>query len=140
MSTTERNASLDHLMKRITTWEENGTLDNLDRLLHFVNAALDSMTPEIIDGLVNTIVQVVEVGDQVLQSKVFKLAPTMIEETEQTLSSPPQHTKHEFRHMYQQLKDPEVQDGLELIIGLLRTIGREVHRYNGTHSVNDGKS
>lgn len=122
----ERSVQLEQAIDRISKWQEDGTLDNLEKILHFVNAALDSMTPEIVDGLVGTVVQVMEVGDQLLQSRLFKMAPDILSTSDAILANPPK-TQHGLWQLMKTVRDPEVQDGMQLMLGVLREVGRGIN-------------
>jgi uncharacterized protein YjgD (DUF1641 family) len=122
---TERSEQLELALERITKWQNDGTLDNIDKLLHFLNAALDSMTPEIVDGLVGTLVELMELGDQFMQSKLFKLAPDILTTTENMLAEPPQ-SKPGLRHLMKSIREPEVQTGMQFMIGFMREVGKGI--------------
>ncbi|QQE81002.1 DUF1641 domain-containing protein [Alicyclobacillus sp. SO9] len=115
--------TLELAVDRLVQWQEDGTLDNLDKLIHFLNAALDSMTPEIVDGLVTTVVQLMELGDQLMQSKLFKMLPDILNITDTMLTDPPK-SKHGVRHVVKTFREPEIQDGLQLMLGFLREVGK----------------
>lgn len=51
------------LVERLLTWEEDGTLDALQRIIWLVNSQLDSVTPE----KLATLVQHLQKIDEVLQ-------------------------------------------------------------------------
>ncbi|QSO53655.1 hypothetical protein JZ785_07375 [Alicyclobacillus curvatus] len=112
-------------LRRLQQWETDGTLDHLDKVLHFVNAALDSMTPEIVSSLVQMVARGMETADASMHSKMVQMAPRVFESVEHALSAPAIHEKHELRHLLQLLKDPAVQDGLEIVFHVLRGFGTE---------------
>ncbi|MCF8565400.1 DUF1641 domain-containing protein [Alicyclobacillus tolerans] len=123
MDIQQRGEYLEQALRRVARWEEDGTLDNVDTLLHFLNAALNSMTPEIVGGLVGSLVEMMELGDQVTQSRMFKAAPAMISAADDAISNPPQ-AQHGVRHLVQSIRDPDVQSGLQILLHLLRVLGK----------------
>ncbi len=128
MDISDRKEKLELALDRIAKWETDGTLENIDTLVHLFNAALNSMTPEIIDGLVGTAVDVIELGDQFLQSKLYKVAPEVLTVTEAILTEPPK-SKPGVRHLMKTFREPEVQNGLNVILGLLRELGKAVKTF-----------
>lgn len=120
----ERQQKLELALDTVAKWETDGTLENLDTLVHLFNAALNSMTPEIVDGLVGTLVGVMELGDQLLQSKLYKMAPELLTATEAILTEPPK-SKLGVRQLVRTLREPEVQTGLNVMLALVREIGKQ---------------
>ncbi|WDL98418.1 DUF1641 domain-containing protein [Alicyclobacillus sp. ALC3] len=120
----ERQQKLELALDTVAKWETDGSLENLDTLVHLFNAALNSMTPEIVDGLVGTLVGVMELGDQLLQSKLYKMAPELLTATEAILTEPPK-SKLGVRQFMRTLKEPEVQTGLNVMLALVREIGKQ---------------
>ncbi len=120
----ERQQKLELALDTVAKWETDGTLENLDTLVHLFNAALNSMTPAIVDGLVGTLVGVMEFGDQLLQSKLYKMAPELLTAMEAILTEPPE-SKLGVRQFMRTLKEPEVQTGLNLMLALVREIGKQ---------------
>ena len=123
MDIASRDEKLELALDRIAKWETDGTLENIDTLVHLLNATLNSMTPEIVDGLVGTVVGVMELGDQVLQSKLYKKAPEMLTITEAILTEPPK-SKPGIRQLMKTFREPDVQNGLNAMLGLLRELGK----------------
>ena len=121
----ERQEKLDHALDRISKWETDGTLENIDTLVHLLNAVLNSMTPQIVDGLVGTVVGVMELGDQFLQSKLYKAAPEALAVTEAILAEPPK-SKPGVWQLMKTLREPEVHNGINVMLGLLRELGKAV--------------
>lgn len=125
MDISEREEKLELALDRIAKWETDGALENIDTVVHLLNAALNSMTPEIVDGMVATIVGVMELGDQFLQSKLYKAAPEALAVTEAILTEPPQ-AKLGVWQLMKTLREPEVQNGLNVMLALMRELGKAV--------------
>lgn len=125
MDVSDRKEKLEFALDRIAKWEADGTLENIDTLVHLFNAVLNAMTPEIVDGLVGTAVEVVELGDQFLQSKLYKTAPELLAVTETILTEPPKHKPGVWQLM-KTFREPEVQNGLNVMLELLRGLGKVV--------------
>lgn len=121
--------TLELLVDRLMKWQEDGTLDNVDRLIHFLNAALDSMTPEIVDGLVGTVVQLLELGDQFMQSRLFKMVPDILNTTDAVLTDAPK-SKRGIGPLMKAFREPEIQGGMQLMLGFLREMGKGINGKN----------
>lgn len=125
MAMTEENVQLQHALERIAMWEEDGTLEKVDRVLHLLKAALDSFTPEIVEGLVGTIANLAELGDQLMNSKVMDIVPGLLSTADTIVENPPKEQRGVTKLM-KRLRDPEVQDGLQVIMEFVKAIGQGV--------------
>lgn len=125
MEVTERNEQLELAMQRVAKWEEDGTLEQVDRVLHLLKAAMDSMTPEIVEGMIGSIVSLVELGDQVMNSKVMDIVPSMLATVDTIVANPPEK-QHGVTKLMKRMRDPEVQDGLQFMMEFVKAIGHGV--------------
>ncbi len=112
------------LMDRIMTWQEDGTMDKLEEVIRVLRAALEAFTPDIVQTLVNTVSKLLDLADRLMASELFRQFPDMLVDLDAVLSNPPSRADHEFRQLARTLREPDVQDGLELVMELLRRAGR----------------
>jgi|GEM_PF-6368956 len=125
MGMMEQNLELRQAVARVAKWEEDGTLERVDRLLHFLNAAVDSFTPEIVESLVETISTLVELGDKMMQSRLMDLVPVLMTAAD-TVGTKTPETKRGMTKLMKRLRDPEVQDGLQFMLEFVKAIGQGV--------------
>lgn len=127
--------SVKPVLVRFEQWETDGTLKHVDEVFKFMNAAFDSLTPEIVGSLVKSLAKWLETADVAMHSEITKLGPAVLTGLDEALREPIAQQKHELRHLLVLLKDKEVQDGLDIVFQLLRTLGDE-HGKLVSHSSN----
>lgn len=113
---------LEPLMERLIRWEQEGTMENLERTLRFVSVLLDNLTPKMVEDTVRRLASLVELADKLATSEVMPV-PRMLDDVESLLGHPPVVQKRELRHLWHELNDPDAQAGLELVLGLLKVAG-----------------
>lgn len=118
MSTEE----LTPLFTRFLRWEREGTLENLEQVLRAVSALMDILSPELVEKMVRMVASALELADTVAHSEVLPIV-AMLQDVEGLLSNPPSRSKHEVRQLMKSLRDPDVQNGVELALGLLKLVG-----------------
>ncbi|RIV29302.1 hypothetical protein D2Q93_00095 [Alicyclobacillaceae bacterium I2511] len=112
------------LMDRVVGWQADGTIDRLEGVIRLLRAALEAFTPDIVQSLVNTVAKLIDLADRLMASEVFRQFPDMLVDLDAVLSSPPGRSDHEFRQLARTMREPDIQDGLELVMELLRRAGR----------------
>lgn len=121
----EHGEVLAALLQRAVRLEESGLLQRAEEMLVLLSALLDAVTPEIIAGLIRAGTRVMETADEMWQSSSVQRMPQMVRLLDSMMQDPPQRAaKGAFRYWMQTMRDPDIQDGLELFLALLRRIGR----------------
>ncbi|MDI3297667.1 MAG: DUF1641 domain-containing protein [Bacillota bacterium] len=121
----EELPTLERLLDRVERMEKDGGLARVEELLGFLGTALSASTPELVGSLARTLARLLEVADQLMESELFRQLPAALGDVDRVLRQPPRHSpRGELRHLMARLRDPDVQDGLELVLEVLRRAGR----------------
>lgn len=117
--------TLERVLDRVERMERDGGLAHVEELLGFLGTALSAATPELISAVAGTAERLLEMADQLMQSELFRQLPDALGDVNLVLREPPRHSPHgELRHLMGRLRDPDVQDGLELLLEILKRAGR----------------
>ncbi len=113
------------LLERVMRLERGGALERVEQIANLIVSALDALTPAILISLVTKMARGMEMADTASQLEIIKRLPDMLYQLNDLVVRPPVHKqKSEALRLVKAMKDPEVQDGLELMIELLKKVGR----------------
>ncbi|MDI3316024.1 MAG: hypothetical protein QJR14_00070 [Bacillota bacterium] len=117
--------TLERLLERVERMEKDGGLARVEELLGFLGTALSATTPELVGSLAGTLSRLLDVADLLMQSEIFRQLPAALADVDHVLREPPRHQpRGELRHLMARLRDPDLQDGLELALEVLSRAGR----------------
>ena len=122
VASSEPMEDLITVLDRVQQWSSDGTFDNVDRLLRFVNALMDSATTETIVHLMKVVTPLAELADRLLTSDIGQRLPDLLDAMDDLQQHPVPYQKHEIRHLMQALRDPETQMGINYALELLRKL------------------
>jgi uncharacterized protein YjgD (DUF1641 family) len=120
----ENAADLDSALQTLVRLQQTGTLDELAQAADAITLATSALDDEMVMKLAKTGSSLGEVADTASDPETVQAIQTMLRAMGEAGSEPPKRTG--TLGMVRQLRDPEVQRGMNFLLALARGIGNDI--------------
>ncbi|WP_411962761.1 DUF1641 domain-containing protein [Haloferax sp. YSMS24] len=124
----ENAGELESALQKLVRLEQDGTLDELAQAADAITLATSAMDDEMVMKLAKTGSSLGEVADTASDPDTVRAIQTMLRAMGEAGSEPPKRTG--TIGMVRQLRDPEVQRGMNFLLALARGIGADLDTHD----------
>ena len=124
----ENAGELESALQKLIRLERDGTLDELAQAADAITLATSAMDDEMVTKLAKTGGSLGEVADTASDPDTVRAIQTMLRAMGEAGSEPPKRTG--TIGMVRQLRDPEVQRGMNFLLALARGIGADIDAHD----------
>lgn len=116
--------ALERVLDAVETLDKSGALNTLVDLAGFLQAATDSLTPEVLSGVVRKVGDTVLLLDQLSEATAM-LTPGLLSALQAAQQEiPARPVRGGLLPLLRAVNDPDTQAGLQFMLGILRHWGR----------------